>query len=112
MVPQSGRPDFQVDPFVPIDDRNALELEPVDQRPNKKILEVQEQYDDIRLNALDFPLITEKAERYHLEIELNWIRVVILQVVRPDRSEEHTSELQSPMYLVCRLLLEKKKTKY
>src|SRR5437879_5329362 len=27
------------------------------------------------------------------------------------RSEEHTSELQSPMYLVCRLLLEKKKQK-
>src|SRR5437762_9107062 len=27
------------------------------------------------------------------------------------RSEEHTSELQSPMYLVCRLLLEKKKNK-
>src|SRR5437879_8067300 len=29
----------------------------------------------------------------------------------PTRSEEHTSELQSPMYLVCRLLLEKKKKK-
>src|SRR5437764_11669841 len=28
--------------------------------------------------------------------------------VAPGRSEEHTSELQSPMYLVCRLLLEKK----
>src|SRR5437764_9381246 len=28
---------------------------------------------------------------------------------RSARSEEHTSELQSPMYLVCRLLLEKKK---
>src|SRR5437867_5371593 len=28
----------------------------------------------------------------------------------PDRSEEHTSELQSPYDLVCRLLLEKKKT--
>src|SRR5437879_11142668 len=27
---------------------------------------------------------------------------------RDSRSEEHTSELQSPMYLVCRLLLEKK----
>src|SRR5437764_7903744 len=27
-----------------------------------------------------------------------------------ERSEEHTSELQSPMYLVCRLLLEKKKS--
>src|SRR3712207_8821090 len=30
---------------------------------------------------------------------------------QPDRSEEHTSELQSRQYLVCRLLLEKKKTK-
>src|SRR5256885_5597268 len=29
---------------------------------------------------------------------------------RPSRSEEHTSELQSPCNLVCRLLLEKKKT--
>src|SRR5256885_12195046 len=29
----------------------------------------------------------------------------------PDRSEEHTSELQSPCNLVCRLLLEKKKTR-
>src|SRR5256885_4735401 len=28
----------------------------------------------------------------------------------PDRSEEHTSELQSPCNLVCRLLLEKNKT--
>src|SRR3712207_8960703 len=28
------------------------------------------------------------------------------------RSEEHTSELQSRQYLVCRLLLEKKKTVY
>src|SRR3712207_7752719 len=28
-----------------------------------------------------------------------------------DRSEEHTSELQSRQYLVCRLLLEKKKNK-
>src|SRR5687768_17790384 len=29
----------------------------------------------------------------------------------PDRSEEHTSELQSRLHLVCRLLLEKKKKK-
>src|SRR3989454_10091401 len=29
-----------------------------------------------------------------------------------ERSEEHTSELQSPCNLVCRLLLEKKKTIY
>src|SRR5437762_10113634 len=31
--------------------------------------------------------------------------------IKKQRSEEHTSELQSPMYLVCRLLLEKKKKK-
>src|SRR2546425_2905174 len=31
---------------------------------------------------------------------------------RPQRSEEHTSELQSLAYLVCRLLLEKKKKKH
>src|SRR5437762_8153747 len=30
------------------------------------------------------------------------------QTAAAARSEEHTSELQSPMYLVCRLLLEKK----
>src|SRR3712207_7983199 len=30
----------------------------------------------------------------------------------PDRSEEHTSELQSRQYLVCRLLLEKKKKQH
>src|SRR5437879_9781581 len=28
------------------------------------------------------------------------------------RSEEHTSELQSPMYLVCRLLIDKKNIKH
>src|SRR5437762_7683140 len=32
-----------------------------------------------------------------------WMNAYVQQ-----RSEEHTSELQSPMYLVCRLLLEKK----
>src|SRR5690348_17575331 len=31
-------------------------------------------------------------------------------VAAMSRSEEHTSELQSPVHLVCRLLLEKKKT--
>src|SRR5258708_21327393 len=35
-------------------------------------------------------------------------QVVVLGTVT--RSEEHTSELQSPDHLVCRLLLEKKKT--
>src|SRR5207248_10123662 len=36
---------------------------------------------------------------------------VIRRLISYPRSEEHTSELQSPYDLVCRLLLEKKKTK-
>src|SRR3712207_7953659 len=36
--------------------------------------------------------------------------VLLLFCLRVARSEEHTSELQSRQYLVCRLLLEKKKT--
>src|SRR5258707_12108262 len=33
---------------------------------------------------------------------------LVREMLRPMRSEEHTSELQSRQYLVCRLLLEKK----
>src|SRR3712207_7358332 len=36
--------------------------------------------------------------------------IAILAILIVIRSEEHTSELQSRQYLVCRLLLEKKKT--
>src|SRR5438094_1858542 len=37
------------------------------------------------------------------------VKLVDQLLERPERSEEHTSELQSPYDLVCRLLLEKKK---
>src|SRR2546422_2844885 len=36
---------------------------------------------------------------------------ILLHHIADDRSEEHTSELQSRLHLVCRLLLEKKKMK-
>src|SRR5256885_11545181 len=36
--------------------------------------------------------------------------VIAAELEKEPRSEEHTSELQSPCNLVCRLLLEKKKT--
>src|SRR5260370_22935911 len=39
------------------------------------------------------------------------VRRPVRHVPAEDRSEEHTSELQSHLNLVCRLLLEKKKTK-
>src|SRR5256885_12049197 len=51
--------------------------------------------------------------------EVPVVRVDLIQVTGTgeepppfDRSEEHTSELQSPCNLVCRLLLEKKNTHY
>src|SRR3989441_7655471 len=50
--------------------------------------------------------------RRHLDIargSLHEVAVVLDLVVALERSEEHTSELQSLAYLVCRLLLEKKK---
>src|SRR2546422_1281017 len=47
------------------------------------------------------------------EIVAYWPALIDKQVVEPCvevvRSEEHTSELQSRLHLVCRLLLEKKK---
>src|SRR5690625_5831368 len=45
--------------------------------------------------------------------DLEWLDAVLddlhSRAIRVDRSEEHTSELQSRGHLVCRLLLEKKK---
>src|SRR3712207_7253841 len=44
---------------------------------------------------------------------INGVLMILIELHEPPyRSEEHTSELQSRQYLVCRLLLEKKKTKY
>src|SRR5687768_18098643 len=40
-----------------------------------------------------------------------WVATVKERDPTPKRSEEHTSELQSRLHLVCRLLLEKKKKK-
>src|SRR3712207_6913143 len=52
----------------------------------------------------------------HLELRLRLAQLLLGAcalddlTLEPQRSEEHTSELQSRQYLVCRLLLEKKKT--
>src|SRR5437762_9607481 len=52
-----------------------------------------------------------RAHTPHHHIGLSEIPAEAVCPGRRARSEEHTSELQSPMYLVCRLLLEKKKQK-
>src|SRR5258708_28666595 len=45
-------------------------------------------------------------------IEKYRLIAVVVGTLDISRSEEHTSELQSPDHLVCRLLLEKKKASY
>src|SRR3712207_7793403 len=54
------------------------------------------------LTARDPALSNEQAVLAHHPLQLTIPRAA------PERSEEHTSELQSRQYLVCRLLLEKK----
>src|SRR2546422_8396207 len=51
---------------------------------------------------------TVKASLRKGEIESVWVVTIELSSTS-SRSEEHTSELQSRLHLVCRLLLEKKK---
>src|SRR5215467_14743531 len=51
-------------------------------------------------------LLRSQHFRHSCRAERSW------ESGEPPRSEEHTSELQSPCNLVCRLLLEKKKKTY
>src|SRR2546429_2477055 len=57
-----------------------------------------------------------KDDRWHLEMKRRWVDQYNFYVQDSHwgrmfvRSEEHTSELQSRLHLVCRLLLEKKIT--
>src|SRR2546426_5117608 len=58
--------------------------------------------------------IQHSKQRIRRQFRIHVLHVVLLRDVGDDagghpRSEEHTSELQSPCNLVCRLLLEKKK---
>src|SRR5947209_3059049 len=54
-------------------------------------------------------LIQALLDLYEASFDVGWLRWAI--ELQETRSEEHTSELQSRQYLVCRLLLEKKKKK-
>src|SRR3712207_8082207 len=54
------------------------------------------------------PPVLPQGHDVHVVVDENRC-VVVAAEPRGDRSEEHTSELQSRQYLVCRLLLEKKK---
>src|SRR5690348_17397967 len=71
---------------------------------------------DIGCNAgfYSFELAARGAQVTGLDMDPHYLRQARWAAERlgfADRSEEHTSELQSPVHLVCRLLLEKKKKK-
>src|SRR3712207_8593138 len=59
--------------------------------------------------VLVFVTAPAEAQTQDETIRVSSDEVLLDAVVRDKRSEEHTSELQSRQYLVCRLLLEKKK---
>src|SRR2546425_2431100 len=65
-----------------------------------------------RLRGVDREaLVVDETGRAQLRGRGRGAREERARADRDDRSEEHTSELQSLAYLVCRLLLEKKKKK-
>src|SRR3712207_7855171 len=64
--------------------------------------------------AQPFRMLAHNGEINTLRGNVNWMKSHETRMVAEvfgdfNRSEEHTSELQSRQYLVCRLLLEKKK---
>src|SRR2546425_8714212 len=63
----------------------------------------------IRIDSEVRKIVTEQYARARRILEDNRDTLVRLAEALLERSEEHTSELQSLAYLVCRLLLEKKK---
>src|SRR3712207_8681266 len=68
------------------------------------VLVLIDKLDDLVHNAKRVPLTDEvRVDKEEIYDILDQMRATI-----PERSEEHTSELQSRQYLVCRLLLEKK----
>src|SRR5256885_11209872 len=71
-----------------------------------------EEEDQTKAGKIGLPWYVEAALKNRGAIfddgDAAWVSHVVVD--RSLRSEEHTSELQSPCNLVCRLLLEKKKT--
>src|SRR5438876_3758960 len=81
-----------------------LKHQPLNQMANKKTpSDVSKMIKDHDVKLVDFKFTDLPGTWQIGELEIDEFHVV--------RSEEHTSELQSPVHLVCRLLLEKKKNK-
>src|SRR5258708_20930983 len=87
----------------------------IEERQMRKDMTVEEARREAKL-LVDAGQGSRAADKYNEALEL---QKKLFGLERPraaellgERSEEHTSELQSPDHLVCRLLLEKKKKKH
>src|SRR5437762_1549152 len=99
----------------------ALDMEAADQKVVAGVLQILEHrarvlshQNRMRGVIVDAELLADPvpfADPVQCNPRTRGIGDVVMPGVGDVRSEEHTSELQSPMYLVCRLLLEKKKKK-
>src|SRR5256885_9321169 len=76
----------------------------------KRARQINAYYSQLGEGLLEYvgPLVDTQPQEKPLSIALREINSGLL--THEQRSEEHTSELQSPCNLVCRLLLEKKNT--
>src|SRR5438876_6691109 len=121
------------DLFVAVAQRNTVAAEHLrelfDAPPDRRIAHVEavkrleheaDQVTHEVVNRLDGTFITplDREDIHQLASDLDDVmdaidgtarRAQIFRLGLAPRSEEHTSELQSPVHLVCRLLLEKKK---
>src|SRR2546422_4200452 len=90
--------------------RNPFVIEPARLDPKALADRVRAHQGDILFHKHRFDVFTNE----NVPVVLDVLRPddIVLYGVATDRSEEHTSELQSRLHLVCRLLLEKKKKKY
>src|SRR5690348_13935225 len=82
---------------------SAVTVSPADQDDEALVADVRDVANSAPVAAYVNFLIGEAVRAGASDIHLEAIRGGLV------RSEEHTSELQSPVHLVCRLLLEKKK---
>src|SRR5256885_12799655 len=88
-----------------------LDVEPLEQRPRPELKGAEPLCDRVvdRSGSLPRELLLDAEHVVELVVEPGAGRRATKQeIVLGERSEEHTSELQSPCNLVCRLLLEKK----
>src|SRR5437762_9604599 len=89
---EAERLSHELNVVLPQEIRKAVELGDLRENSEYKAALERQQFVQARLGQL--------------RQRLSKLSQIDVSQIPADRSEEHTSELQSPMYLVCRLLLE------